>query len=356
MKKYLLKIYDSTGATFKETINPATIKNDIIFSSSINGGQGQLNISLNVEFDNYSANIADMNIVKVYQVDDTNNLTGRLIYTGFISTIKPFWSGSDEGVNITLLGLSSLLSFAFYKDADYTVPHVGVDPEALLEAIIDHFNTVYSGSLISYTAGSIDNVGTNVSYTFRKNLWLQSVIIASQLAGANYYWYVDETGLFTFTTKPASSTHTFTIGKDVDSFTSNINNERVRNKVTVEYTGAATVTSDDATSQTAYGVRERYITDSNIGNAASATQRADQEIDENKDAKFNVVIRINSEYDIETIKPGDTCKVRNYNSTSTVFQDNMQIVKVYYSPDFVTLELEEFTRDFGKVLQDFVNK
>ena len=65
-------------------------------------------------------------------------------------------------------------------------------------------------------------------------------------------------------------------------------------------------------------------------------------------------MRINSEYNIETIKPGHTCKLLNINEDQTTFSNNMQIVSVAYSPVAVTLELAEFRTSFGEELQKFV--
>jgi len=126
-KKFQVKIFGRDGLTFKETINPGIISSDISFSSKINGGQGELVLNLDVPFDNFSSNIAFMNIVHVNEYDD-NRIDPLRIYTGFISEIRPFVRGANQGVSISCLGLVSLLSFDYYADADFTVSHTTDDP------------------------------------------------------------------------------------------------------------------------------------------------------------------------------------------------------------------------------------
>lgn len=353
-KHFVVKIYDSLGTTFKTTLRPNELKNEISFTSRINGGQGQLVLDLQRDFDDFDEGdeIDFMNVVRVYEVDE-NNPSGRLIYSGFISAYKPYVRGSDQGVEVVCLGLCSLLSLAFYKDADYTVSKSSVDPKAIFEDIIDHFNTVYSGTLIDYS-GSVVTVGTNVSYEYVKRKWREAIDDTLLLSGAGYYWYVDQDGLFTFAQNPATSTHTFTLQKDVEEFLTNKSSEEIVNKTRVFYNGG-TSDDSDATSISEYGTREETITDSNITDLTTASQRAAQAVDDNKDVKINASLKINSLYDIETIKPGDTCKIRNIKSGQATFTDNMQIYSVKYTPDFVILELAQINNNFGIQINEFVN-
>ena len=66
-----------------------------------------------------------------------------------------------------------------------------------------------------------------------------------------------------------------------------------------------------------------------------------------------VQLIINAQYDIESIKVGDTCQVLNLAENSGVFTNNMQIVRIIYNWDNVTLDLEEVIDDFGNQLTKF---
>lgn len=356
-KAFLVKIYDTDGATLIKTLKPSVIKNSPSFTTQINGGLGQCVLDLNLPFDDFGegTDIDFMYIVKIYVTDESNPL-GRLVYKGFISAYQPYLNEVDQGVKITLLGLVSLLSFAYYKNGtSFTVAHSAVDPSAIMKAIITHFNTVYAGSLIGYDSGgtTVDNVGTNVDYTFTEKKWLDALKDVFKLAGPGWWWTIDKEGQLYLKQKPASATHSFTIAKDIDSITVDKSAETVKNKVRVKY-GGNTADDDDASSISRFGTREAIVTDDQIQNATAANQRAAKEVDDNKVEKIKARIELNIKYDLESIKVGDTCKILNLSSDQATFNDNMMIVSVAYNFDKASIELEEMTK-FSLELQKFIS-
>lgn len=348
MKKFTIKIYQSDGSTFLKAFDNSMIKNDISFISRANGGLGELVLDVNLPFDEKDSSIDFMNVVKVYMSNE-DNPKGKLIYTGFISRFTPYFTAGNEGVRVTVLGLVSLLAYAYYKTAggSFTVSHSSVDVKDILEDIIDRFQAVYS-SVISYTPTSIATVGTNVSYDFVKKKWREAVDEAFGLTGGGYYWFLDQEGVFNLKLKPSTATHTFTIGKDIESFTINTDSEPIVNDVTLDYNGGS-ATSSDATSISNYGTREEYINDQNISDATTAGEKADFEVSEGKDTKIKAQLAINENYDLESIQAGDTCKVQNIKKGSNIFSSNMTISGVHYMTDRVLLTLEDYT-NFGTTL------
>lgn len=355
-KKFTIKIYDPTGALLQTTLKPRLLRENPTFTSRINGGFGQCLINLNLPFDNFGeGEIIDfMNIVKVFASDSKNPL-GRLIYTGFISAYKPFVRGTDQGVSLVLLGLVSLLNFAYYKNgANFTVNHTSEDPAEIMKAIINHFNTIYAGNLLGYDGSgtTVDTVGTNVDYTFIDRRWLEALQNTFQLAGGGWWWSLNSSGQLYLKQKPTSATHIFTIGKDIDSVIVDKSSEKVNNSVQVRY-DASTADDSDATSQTNFGKRELIIKDNQIQNATTAAQRASQAITDKKDEKVKATLTVNAQFDIESVKVGDTCKIRNLSTDSITFTDNMQIVSIRYEWDQITIELEEISTKFGIELAKF---
>lgn len=85
-KGYNIKLYDLLG-NFVKVLQGQYIMSDIHFSSQINGGQGELAVTLNVALE--STIVEYNNIVKVYETD-SNNSSGILIYTGVITSINRY--------------------------------------------------------------------------------------------------------------------------------------------------------------------------------------------------------------------------------------------------------------------------
>jgi len=358
-KKFTVKIYDSIGTTLLKTVNPLTVKDPPAFASKINQGFGQCVVRLNLPFDDFDegVSITHMNIVRIYEID-TLNPGGRLIYAGFISSYQPSIKGGIDVVEVNLLGLVSLLALSFFKNgSNFTVSKTGIDLSQAIKDVIDHFNTVYSGSLIGYDGSgtTIDSVGSNIEYDFVKLSWLDSVKKTFELIPDGWYWTIDQNGQFYLKQTPSTPTHTFTIGKDVDEFSVRNNSENIINQVTFEYTGGAIVMVNDATSISAYGLREKYVTDSEVQDAANATIAANKIKNAGKNTKIEVKLTVNNEYDTESIKVGETCRITNYKGT-TLFTENMLIIGVNYTMDNVVLEIGDYIDNFGEEIDKFVNQ
>lgn len=359
-KKFAIKIYDPTGADLIKTYTHETVKNPITFTERMNAGQGECVLDLELPFDDFGeGSIVDfMNVVRIQAiiVDDALEQTQPVIYTGFMSKYEPYLDESGgEGVRVTLLGVWSLASFIYYKDADYTVPHTAADPTDIIKAIVDYFQSTSYGTLLTYAGGHMDDTGESVDITFEDKKCADAIMEAAKLVPPGWWWKNDETGEMWLQDKPATPTHTFTIGKDIESLKAPKNSEKVINDVLVRWDGG-TSTDSDGTSQTSYGKRETIISDTQLKDANAGSNRAVKEVDDNKDNKINIEIAVNDKYEngIESIKPGHTCRIKHYKNESTFFGDNMQIIQVQYSPTGVKLTLEEHGADFGVELAGLV--
>ncbi len=376
-KPFLIKVYAQDGTTLRTNLTTDRpegtgmhVKNDVNFTDRINSGQGQLILDIKTPFDSFGegTTIDFMNIVKVYSVvvDDstaTPTQTSTLIYTGFMSRYEPYIEAGTEGVRVTCLGLGSLLTRSYFSDGDFTVPRGAEDPTITAKAIIDAFNAVFGGSLLSYDASSVPaTVGTSITYTFTDQKWFEALKKTVELAGTGWWWSIRADGKLYLKAKPSSATHTFTIGKDIASLSCTKDSEQVVNDVYVRRTGATETHYTDATSQTNFGTGSPatglctgIITDESIQNSTTADQRGNKEIADKKDEKLAARLVIRRPYNLETINVGDTCKVQNFSGTSSFFGSNMQIVSRTYAGDTMTLELEQLTSDFGTALNSFVN-
>lgn len=336
MKKFILKIYSTDGLALEST--EGNILKAPRFSKSINGGLGSCNIELNYSFGELGSQVGK--IARIYMVNELHKL-GKLIYTGQITRQSEVYASGRQSVKLELLGIQSLLYNAYYKDVDYEVSHVNQDPKAIIEAIVDHFNTVYSGSLVSYS-DSIDLVGTNVSYDFSSRKWFDSIRDVFDLIGTGWYWYINEKGVFNLHEFPTTATHTFTAQKDVERIEVTRNIEQIINLSYLNYDGGDD-SENNAISQSSYGLRELYSDDQKINDSITASEFNDKKVNDNKDPRVETRLIINSEYDIESINPGDTCQVLNLPLGSDVLTKNMKIVRINYQGEKAVLYLEGYS-------------
>ena len=350
MKQFNIKFYDSS-ATFLKNLTPQIPESEIVFTQQINGGQGELIIDLAIPFDDIPSYVALFNFVRVYAVS-TDYPTGTLIYTGWVSQVAPFVDGHRRGVRIILLGLVSLLALSLYKDgANFDVVKAGVDPKAIVDDIVATFQATYPPAVFEWigtdavtgirAGGNVDTLGTNVSYTFQKRSWKNAVDDTLALTDPGWFWFIDKGGDVFFKEKPATADHTFVIGRGIQSLEIPKNIEEVVNDVTVAYNGG-TQNATDATSIAAYGKREKYIDrTTDTSDSTTALQIATKEVEDNKDEKIEATIILNNQYDIESVRPGQTCKIMNYKKGAELFSENMLIVSTRYkNGDSLEINLE----------------
>lgn len=117
------------------------------------------------------------------------------------------------------------------------------------------------------------------------------------------------------------------------------NTEKLVNRYILTYSGGSTLVTEDTTSQTAYGIRELRDDKQDINNLATAQSTSDAYIAKNKSPTRRITLVISSEYDFESIRPGDLITVRNIDVNISSFQIN----RIEYNPDQMKLELEYIT-------------
>jgi hypothetical protein len=356
-KQYNVKIFQRDGTTLVQNVNPKEIEGVPTFSCKINSGCGDCVLDLKRSFDNFGEGetIDFMYVVKIYAVTPVHP-KGVLIYTGVISKYEPFIEASgQEGVRLTLLGLVSVLSFAYYRDTGaLTVAHTSENPQAIGRAIIDHAVTEYP--LFSYSDDTTDPGPQTVSITYEDQKWLDALKKIGELAGDGWWWKIDESGQYWLKPTPSTPTHTFTLKKDVVAITAPKDSEKVVNYALVRWDGGDS-TETDGTSETTFGLRETIIEANELKDQDAGDRRAEKEVADKSLAIVKATITVDTRYapGIESIKVGETCKLANYNKDSTFFPSNMLIVGTHYNGDQMRVDVGELANDVGRELDAFVN-
>ncbi len=364
-KKFLYEIFENDGTFIgilpvrlpvkpnRSQVLPLNLPQIV---NEINSGQGQLNIQTNQKFDSFDEGglIAHNNIVKMYTWDDVNHLTPILMYTGIMLTYVPWIEGGKEGVIIQCVGRSSELSADYYTSGGNFSFNKNLKASDIFEDIIDNFRLSYPDSDINYTGPSVEDSVTVLDIDFAQKKHKKAIEKIMENSPPGFWWSIESDGTANYKSKPSSATHTFNLKKHLGRTEVNKSMENVINKVIVESSAPGSPhTADDAPSQSAYGIRSIYITDTSLKTNATAQARADAELDNNKDIKRRTSLRVNSLYDIETIKVGDTCQVINYDNSGSLLDTNMQIVKVKYDGFFAVLTLEQNFLSLEKQLNTF---
>lgn len=135
-KFYQYKIYDKSNA-YKTTLDPKKVMSDIGFSQNINGTQGEINIEMNLPFDNNYFLQGDL--VKIWEYSDLNK-SGRQIYYGWVSKIDRVQDQSSQKIVLVCLGIGTLLKKIIFDNGTKTFD-LNQDPAETLKDIIDYVNT-----------------------------------------------------------------------------------------------------------------------------------------------------------------------------------------------------------------------
>jgi len=350
-KSYIIKIYDSAGV-YITTLNEKLRLSKIGFRETINGGQGGLSLSIKSEFVSPPSWAELNNFAKIYVVKVVDGVQSEsLLFTGMITQVRNTLQGSTEYLTLSILALSSLLGLALYKEgSSFDVVKSSVDPADIATDIISKVNSSIGGSWFS-TGANVVNVGTNVSYTFKKKNWLNAMGIALKLSDSNYYWWIGADGELYFKESSATPDHKFNIATNVNKIDVVSSSEKIINESTIK-TSSATQTANDATSIADYFKRDEYRED-NDADSSAGQQFVDYEVATKKEPKLKVKVTINSTYDIESIRPGQTCKFFGLKLGSTTLGENMLIVGVNYKETEVDLTLDDEFANFGSELSGF---
>jgi len=381
MKRFIFKAYDATGG-FISTISDVT--DEPKFTSYINGGLGDLTFKLPRSVFQYEEGtvISQNNQIKI-ECFDKDAISGTTIYNGYISKYAPTLKDGKQYINVTCLGYVSEMARFMAEDAsgNTTLTYNSYDPTNILKDILDKFTA--AGGHADYTEASTIDTNTVVSYEFNTCMVKEVLDKIIELSPNGYYYFVDANNTVNFGSKDATANHTFVLGKDVISIIPEKSGENMVNRVYFtggDVSGTTLYKKYERTSSiSTYGLHaEKYI-DSRVTNETTADIIAASILDkgDTPETRTTLVIRDNNGfndgrgYDIESIKPGDTCKVIGYSDKSTNLWDIavwdadkwdydisqvsstvQQIMKVSYEPNKVTLEISSKLPDISHRIED----
>jgi len=380
-KRFLYKIYDSAGnfiTTWKDVIGEPK------FNISINSGFSDLTLDLARSEKNYDegASVKYGNILKLYVFDSDSRYGGVQIYSGLLSQYVPAIVGTKETIQVTFLSFWWKLDKMILENGSSTMlTYTSQDPSNILKDVLDKF--VAGGGKIDYGSGSVDLTSQALTYIFNTATYQEALLKIIELCPVGWYLRIGADDVVYLKNKSVTPIHTFTLGKDIEMYQPEKRIENIIN--TVYFVGGGSPNFykkySDTGSVATYGVFAVKYVDEQVTTDAVASVIANRIINTFKDPEVRVQIKVSDNngesfkasqgYDIESIKVGDTCQIKNATSKSDTKFDEalydidvfdyditnssslvLQIVKIDYSPDNVLLELSNRQPDINKKIDD----
>lgn len=321
MKTYQIKTYN-VDWSYKDTINPNDILNEISFTSNIDWWLWQLTIDTKYKID--ELNYQWWEFVKVVLFDEYHKWWLQ-IYYWYISQIIRKVESSRETTSFVCLWVNSLLNNILFTNWAQTQT-----PSGMITDVLTYFQNSYS----CITAGSIDTTDT----TSQNYNWTNQSCFDIIKAVAEWSWskfFVDGLGKLNFF--KTWSNHFLKLHYDVEEMTITDTIEEIVNEYQLARNGWTVQTYSDATSQTNFWKKMKYESNTEINSATTQDTFGNQYILDNKNPKQHMTITVNKNFPFENIKPWD--KITVLNAWIDIF--DKVVNKISYKPDQCVLTIDK---------------
>ena len=378
MKEIFIRSHNSDG-----TFN---IVKDIEYTSfvkAVNSGLQELKFRIARKLDEFNDdNEFDLNKkIELWVYDGDTGSEGAVVYSGYITEQNPIIEGAKEFVDIICLGYYSKLSADILKDGSQTTLYTkatdgltttsGDISQATVSDVIRAIIQLYQEnnddselSVLTIQDGGEDSVEETdnlMQVIFSGKTYQEAIEDCKNYAPANWYWYIGEDNVFRLKQKANTADHIFRLGADILSIKVEKNIQSIYNVILVwgyDIDGGTTIAykeyKDDA-SIAQYGRRVYQTTLYNVKDEETMDNLGNSILQENKDPTIKITLEVadnndNSKgYDIESINPGDTCKIANLEE-GDLFNDNMFITAVQWYPSKAIISIDYKIQNLEKYL------
>lgn len=355
--KFFARVLSPTGSATRRVIDSSLFLTVPKVVREINKPAGELSVDLALPWDDFGYGSASginlYDLVKIYAVN-ADNPTGLLIFQGHIEEITGSFDSNQNHVSLRLFPIDALFGRSLWKDADYTVAYAAADFDTILGDAITDVNTIYGATFFTPNLG---NPGLSITQDFVRVTHAAAIANAAKSLLATWYWRIRADGQIDLAQfNDSTADHTFVVGLHVDTVRVVKSLLETKNKILVSWGGSPTDSEyTDATSVTAYGRRMSLITDPNIGDSGTSDTKGNGEKARLKDIFTKTSLVVNATYAIETIRPGDTCRIVNVSeNTSQMLTGTLRIVRVEYDGSLARLSLADVVDNFGRELGKLV--
>ena len=321
MKTYQIKTYNIDWS-FKDTINPNDVLNEISFSSNINWWVGQLTIRTTYKITNSDYIWWEYVKVRLY---DENHKDWLQIYFGYISQIIRTVESSREYTSFVCLWVSSLLNNILFTNWEYTET-----PSEMISDVLNLFQTEYD-CIIPWNIESSDSTAQNYNREFANCF----DVIKAVCEWTWFKFFVDWEWKLNYFNEWTS--HFLHLHYDIEQMTITDTLEDVVNEYLLARKWWTIATYSDEASQENYWKKELFESNSELNSANTQDQYWNQYIAENKNPKETMQITVNTKYPFEDIKPWDRITVLN----AWIEIVDKVVNKISYKPDKCVLTIDK---------------
>lgn len=373
-KEILYKVFNSVGTFLRTWVD---VVSELNFKWTINGGLSNITIRLARPENSFGENddVKQGNVLNVYVFDEESGVNGVLVYSGILVSYVPQVIGGREYVDVEFFSHYWELKNKILESGGNTeVAYASKDPGFIMRALLD----LYAGT-IDYATGTVDDTSTTVSYTFNTVDYQSAVSKVLELCPDGWFYRVGADSILYMEAREVDPSHYFTIGREIMEYYPEKRSEGVVN--IVYFRGGSTLYKKytSTSSVSTYGTRAITVIDERVTVEATADIIADRILDAKASPEIRVVLKIMDSngqdnekgYDIESIKPGQTCKILNATSKSENLWDislwdgaswdyditnasatQLQIMSVEYHLDYAVVELSNRQPDIAKRIED----
>lgn len=198
--------------SFKKTISPNIVRNEIVFTGTINAWQWSMKLDLTLPYNDTTFEINDVMRISVFNDFDKS---GRVVYNWFIEEVIRNYENWESTISLELIWSYNILQRFIYSFAWSLTFERTWEPATLLQELVDFLNLEYWNNIFSLDA---DTFWSDVSYKADvSNIYDIIKLICNETW---YYFYVDANNTIFFKPIPSTSTHRVKQDYDIDKIRS----------------------------------------------------------------------------------------------------------------------------------------
>lgn len=341
---YNIQVFDYDW-TYKATLSPKLIKNELQFDWNVNGWQGSLTISLNLPLDNDDFQIWDM--LKVFSFPEQNK-AGVLLYVWWIKDISREANTASEQITLSCQWLWRLFVRKLFRWPLNQLNRQAVDePADIIKDMIDQINAEFPWGWVSYSGWFVQNYWTSITIDLERTSCFDALDTIQEITQRDFYIRPD--GQFVFRPTPTTPTHILTYKKDVERLSVRETSDDLVNRLIFLWSWVDAV-YNDPTSQWEYGLFEFVEEDSKVWDQPTVDLTAENIVNERKNPLREISVTVNNQYDFTTINPWDTVAITNINYSI----QNGKVIKVSMRDGRMELWIERYV-GLWKTILSLVN-